>query len=391
MPSYQRHRDQHRDQQLDQFPPRTCASPARSARRSSAACRWGVTGTQCGLSGRQITHFLVEFRGAGYGIVPTRGPGVAAQQPPGRQPRALGAPVHLDGPQRVRRAAGVVAADVAVQRADRPAGTAFSRPISTYLMGSPAGTAPPTRRRRGRRAVAAGVASGRGQGAHDDVDTRPGCWPSRSAARCRSRRFTAVSAHRRADRLGDHETDPDAVERRLGAADRRARTRVGRATRTPRRTVRRKSSALRILDGAGNTDPPSSSGGQLGATLAPPGGEDGASGAGPHPEPEAVGAAAAPIARLEGALAHGRSPTFSNLMLKSEAPRRNGGAGRIAGSHGDLLTVRGPTKRVKPGDRAQTPSRTRWPYRSAASIVEATRRIWSGILPERVAGDLRGC
>jgi hypothetical protein len=53
------------------------------------------------------------------------------------------------------------------------------------------------------------------------------------------------------------------------------------------------------------------SGGQAGAALATPGRNDGAAGAGPHPQTETMGTAATPIARLERALAHGRTPTSS--------------------------------------------------------------------------------
>ena len=51
------------------------------------------------------------------------------------------------------------------------------------------------------------------------------------------------------------------------------------------------------------------SGRQSRAALAPTGGKDGATCAGAHPEAEAMGTAASPVARLESALTHGRTPT----------------------------------------------------------------------------------
>ena len=150
---------------------------------------------------------------------------------------------------------------------------------------------------------------------------------------------------------------------------------------------------------------------QLVATLTPASGEDGATGTGPHPEPEAMGAAAAPITRLEGALAHGRSPTF--LEFRSSGPI-HAGQEMFGRARGDLLTVRGPLNRVKCarvqaqpdrllGAAAETnPLTTAGPRATAAdddplvgpdrateqgtgAANKPTRRCWSGFLPSWVA------
>jgi hypothetical protein len=88
------------------------------------------------------------------------------------------------------------------------------------------------------------------------------------------------------------------------------------------------------------------SGRQLVAALAPAGGKDGASGPGPHPETESVDSTAAPVARLERALAHGRAPYIVNSDQVPPDESRAANRGRHSG--GDLLTVRGRHKRVKP-------------------------------------------
>ena len=86
-------------------------------------------------------------------------------------------------------------------------------------------------------------------------------------------------------------------------------TSVGRLTRTPRRVVRRNSFELRILSDRGSTVVDrGDSGGQPGAALAAPGRHYGAAGAGPHPQTETMGTTATSIARLERALAHGKTP-----------------------------------------------------------------------------------
>jgi len=98
------------------------------------------------------------------------------------------------------------------------------------------------------------------------------------------------------------------------------------------------------------------SGRQLVAALAPAGGKDGASGPGPHPEAESVDSTAAPVARLERALAHGRAPYIVNSDQVPPDESRAANRGRHSG--GDLLTVRGRHKRVKPMTRGL--ERRRW-------------------------------
>ena len=52
----------------------------------------------------------------------------------------------------------------------------------------------------------------------------------------------------------------------------------------------------------------------MGAALATPGGNNGAAGARPHPQTKAMGTAATPIAGLECALAHGKTPTIFGVL-----------------------------------------------------------------------------
>ena len=104
------------------------------------------------------------------------------------------------------------------------------------------------------------------------------------------------------------------------------------STRTPRRVVRRNSFELRILSDRGNTVVDrGDSGGQSGAALATPGRHDGAAGAGPHPQTETMGTTATSIARLERALAHGKTPKpseWSQFRYGAHTARIAGGASR---------------------------------------------------------------
>ncbi len=136
-------------------------------------------------------------------------------------------------------------------------------------------------------------------------------------------------------------------------------TRVDLPTRTPDRVVRRKSPDRRILCARGNTGGwvAAGSGGQLVAALTAARGEDGATGTGPHPLAETVGTAAAPVAGLESALGHGRTPTSSLLavftglpphMAGIELQRANADSKHRSPVDSDLLTVRGGGKGVKP-------------------------------------------
>jgi hypothetical protein len=98
-------------------------------------------------------------------------------------------------------------------------------------------------------------------------------------------------------------------------------TTVRRPARRPWRTAASNSRLWRIRCIAGSTtDRPevTRSNGQLSAPLAPTSGEDGATRTGPHTQPEAVGLRPAPVVRLEGPLAHQKTP-------RSAAKRGSGG------------------------------------------------------------------
>jgi hypothetical protein len=131
-------------------------------------------------------------------------------------------------------------------------------------------------------------------------------------------------------------------------------TSVGLIARRPRLVVRRKSFELCILSNRGNTVVVRArmSGGQAATALAAPGGNDGAAGAGPHPQTKAVGTAATPVARLECALAHGKTPTIfgvlTNQVRCSHGTHRSRSGQVTAVAVSDLLTVRGVAKPVKP-------------------------------------------
>ena len=153
-------------------------------------------------------------------------------------------------------------------------------------------------------------------------------------------------------------------------------TSVGRLTRIPRLVVRRKSFECCILSNRGNTVVAQArlSGGQTGAALATPGGNNGAAGARPHPQTKAMGTAATPVARLECALAHGKTPTIfgvlDNQVRCSLATHRRWSGQVAAVAVSDLLTVRGTAKPVKPartwgvcgivGADVQSTRRTSW-------------------------------
>jgi hypothetical protein len=129
---------------------------------------------------------------------------------------------------------------------------------------------------------------------------------------------------------------------------------VGLLARSPRLVVRRKSFELCILSNRGNTVVVQArrSGGQTAAALAAPGRNDGAARAGPHPQTKAVGTAATPVARLECALAHGKTPTIfgvlTNQVRCSHGTHRSRSGQVAAVAVSDLLTVRGAAKPVKP-------------------------------------------
>ena len=345
-------------------------SPLRAACSRSSSANSGVPGT---------------------GSYPPGGPGVAAQQPPAGQPAAADRAVHLDGPQRVRRAARVVAADVAVERADdqpvdleqadqhvlhERAASRAQRRSDQAAARSPAvrpgarrpRRAAPARRRR----------------------SRPGSGRARSAARCRSRRLTRLRRHRVPDRLGDDETHPDS---RVVAppTGRRARTSVGRPTRTPAGSV-------------GGSPPACAAGTRAGSTDAQPrrlrptawrdpcgGGRRGSRDRrGWHAETEAVGTAATPVARLEGALAHGSSPSSSrSTVARSGARESRAEPTEVAGAqrpaNGTGTAPRGQTSGVARGGHRHRPTqRTSAPC--PADTPYAVRRMFRIGLRESTGG-----
>ncbi len=262
----------------------------------------------CSRPSGDIAHLLVEFRGSRYGVVPTRGPRVAAQQPPTGQPGALERTVDLHRPQRVRRTARVVTADVPVQRADHQP-VSLEQPDQDILHRWPAlATArDQAEARSGARSDGTAAACGNAR----TTRSKPtGVWASCSAARCRSRRLTRLRVTALPTCLETTKpTRTDAPCERPACT-----TSVGRPARAPALVVRRKSSELLIRAERGSTSgrnrsDRNRSGRQLGATFAPASGQDRTAGASPHPEAEAVGAAATPIARLERTLAHGKTPS----------------------------------------------------------------------------------
>ncbi len=88
----------------------------------------------------------------------------------------------------------------------------------------------------------------------------------------------------------------------------RCTTRVGRPARSPRRTVSLKSRLRRSRALLGSTLNRTTSGGELGATLAATSRQDPTARARAHPQPEPVGLGAPAIIRLIGALAHRSAP-----------------------------------------------------------------------------------
>lgn len=258
----------------------------------------------CSRPSRDFAHLLVEFRGSRYGIVPTGGPGVAAQQPSRREPGALDGPVDLYRPQRVRRATRVVTADVPVQRADhQPIGLQQSDQDVLHRVPTLVTARDQAETRSG--ASSAGTVAARGS-ARTTTSTPDGVSGSSPAARWRRRRLTRLRVTALPTCL--ETTKPTRTD---GPGDRPAcTTSVGRPARAPRRVVRRKSSELLIRAERGSTGGQNRSGRELGAALATARGEDRPAGTSPHPEAEAVGAAATPIARLERTLAHGKTPSY---------------------------------------------------------------------------------
>ena len=263
------HRDQQRQEQFHAFTPCRDAQPASSS-RIQPFCATSESLRLLGLLG-------LPLRRARHRIVAARRPRMAAQQPAAGQPAALDRAVHLHRPQRVRRTAGVVAAHVAVERADhQPLG--LQQADQDVLHGAAAGLGVVRRVSRARacdQAVAkstgtsSGAVAARGR-ARTTTLTGSVVRGSSAAARWRSRRRTRLRVTAFPTFLPTTKPTwagraPDARSRVSSCARRGPRgrpparyaawsTRVGRPTRTPPRTVRRKSSERRILCSRGSTE-----------------------------------------------------------------------------------------------------------------------------------------
>ena len=270
-----------------------------------------------------------------------------------------------DRAERVGRAGGVVAADVPVQRADnQPVGLEQTdqdelHPVTARRLSLPSACVQAPVKSSGSRAgtvAAAGRARITTSARSVEASWAPARWRSRRLTRLRVTAFpTALDT-----------TVPTRVDDVVPGAT--YSTRVGRPARTPERVTRPKSLVLRSRAAAFSTSSPGS-GRELGATLGPPGRQDRPSSPGPHPQTKAVGTTAAPVTRLEGALAHGRTPKI--VMVKKKVVD-------------DLPTVRGPAKPVKPA-----PGPSSLPAKTA--LTYATRRPRWVEHPVRVAWPGRGC
>ena len=98
------------------------------------------------------------------------------------------------------------------------------------------------------------------------------------------------------------------------------------------------------------------SGRQLAAALAPASGEDGPACTGLHAQPEAVGLGPSAVVRLEGALAHCRSPGDGADAPQERARRRGCWRACMDTGLASLRTAQGGVKHV----RADTPQPSLW-------------------------------
>ena len=208
---------------------------------------------------------------------------------------------------------------------------------------------------------------------------------SSAATRWRSRRLTRLRTTAPPTALETTKPDPAAATRH---PSRRAppASDVPRGPRTGSRGGSRPTRADAPFEEAPGLER-ECSGGELGATLAAAGGQDRATGAGPHPQPEAVGAAAAPVARLEGALAHGRTPQVFDLEVGrplEDPARRRRGHGRKCRWSQRLPNGTGGSQ------TRQTDGRTGAEGRPAR--VQPTRRKAADwLLPQGCIGEFAGC
>src|SRR4051794_4133816 len=260
-------------------------------------------------------NFLRRSNGRGNRVVPADVEGVAAQQAPQGEPAAAAGAVDLDGLDGIGTAARGVPARRRQGRADRG-------PVEADDRQQHAGDRAALHRLPASRAKAvssaapssAELASADCGSARTTVPLPAGSTCSRWASWARSRRLTWCLTTL-------PPTDRPTTSPTTGASPARSIcwctiSRPVRA-RAPRRTTDAKSLERRIRWTAGSTTSPADvrenrvvgSGRQLAAALAATGGDDGATGASAHAQPETVRLRAAAVVRLEGALAHDRTPS----------------------------------------------------------------------------------
>jgi hypothetical protein len=91
-------------------------------------------------------------------------------------------------------------------------------------------------------------------------------------------------------------------------------TTLPRRARPPVRSTAANSPGRRMRNAGGSTRYAETSGGQFAATLTSPCGDDRPSGTGAHAQPEAVRFGTPAVVRLEGALAHGQTPSLGRSV-----------------------------------------------------------------------------
>lgn len=284
----------------------------------------------------------------------------------------------FDGSQRVSGAGGVVPAALAVHRAHHEAVALEQRdqePPHTRIRARSSAESSS----RARTALGACAASGR---ARTTTQAPTGRRSRRSRSRCRSRRRTTLRA------TAPPSDRPTTKPARTGWGpmvasvpdDARCTTNRGRATRTPRRTVARKSADRRIRCSELSTShrprmcavrTSACSGGEVRAALAPAGGEDGTAGARTHTQPEAVGLGATAVVRLEGALAHVQAP--ESREEGDRLCRRHPGTSPWACQKepsSDRFTVRGS------GRPGQTAKHLAWELDEHRSLAPDQPSLW---------------
>ena len=175
---------------------------------------------------------------------------MAAQQPPTGQPAALDGAMHRDGAERIGRAARVIAANVAVERADhQPIRLQKSDEQPLHVRGRSARRSKALAHAPRRSELnTAGDLTERGS-ARTTTSVPAGVVGIRSAAKCRSRRRTRFRTC--ALPIALDTTNP--TRTRVSGTRSACNTKVGRVTRTPDRMVRWKSAERVIRAFLGST------------------------------------------------------------------------------------------------------------------------------------------